>query len=114
MNLSRNGLTLIEVMIAILVFAVGALGLAATSAAVVRQMVSSEQRTRAAQMAAIMREKLNASPCSSSSSSESSWGITNSWATNANASRVVLDQTLLRRDSKGLHSDRFLAAAPCD
>lgn len=114
MTSMRNGLTLIEVLIAMLVFAVGTLGLAATSGAIVRQMVSSGQRTRAAQIASTTREKLNASPCSSTSSSESSWGITNSWATNANVSRVALDQTLQRRDSRGLHSDRFLAAAPCD
>lgn len=111
---TRNGLTLIEVVVAVLVFAVGALGLAATSASVVRQMVSSQQRTRAARIAAVTREKLNASPCSSSSSSESLWGITSSWTMNAGASRVTLDQTLQRRDFRGLHSDRFLAAAPCD
>jgi len=114
MTQTRRGLTLIEVIISILIFAVGALGLATTSAAVVRQLVSSEQRTRAAQIAATRLENLNASPCSSSSSSESSWGITSTWATSANLSRVGLEQTLLRRDSKGLHADRFLAAAPCD
>ncbi|MEO7368799.1 MAG: prepilin-type N-terminal cleavage/methylation domain-containing protein [Gemmatimonadaceae bacterium] len=114
MTFMRNGLTLIEVMVAILVFAVGALGLTATSAAVVRQMVSSEQRTRAAHMASTTKEKLNASPCSSSSSSESLWGMTSSWTTNANASSVALEQTLQRRDSKGLHVDRFLSSAPCD
>ncbi|MEO5903602.1 MAG: prepilin-type N-terminal cleavage/methylation domain-containing protein [Gemmatimonadaceae bacterium] len=110
----HRGLTLVEVMIAILVFAIGALGLAATSGAVVRQLVSSEQRTRAAQIAATRLEKLNASPCSSSSSLESSWGITSSWSTSVGISRVALEQALTRRDSKGVHSDTFLAAAPCE
>jgi prepilin-type N-terminal cleavage/methylation domain-containing protein len=57
---SRRGLTLIEVMIAILVFAIGALGLAATSAAIVRQMAASAKRSRAAHLAASLDEKTHA------------------------------------------------------
>lgn len=114
MSSVRKGLTLVEVMVAIVVFAVGALGLAATSAAVVRQLVSSQQRTRAAQIAATRQEKLNASPCSSQAGSEVSWRITSRWATSANAARVALAQTLVRQDSKGEHVDLFLSSAPCD
>ena len=55
--MTRRGLTLIELMIAILVFAIGALGLAATSAAILRQMASSAQRSRAAHLSASLNEK---------------------------------------------------------
>ena len=58
--MTRRGLTLVEVMIAILVFAIGALGLAATSAAILRQMASSAQRSRAAHLAASLDEKTHA------------------------------------------------------
>ena len=59
-NLRRRGLTLVEVMIAILVFAIGALGLAATSAAILRQMASSAKRSRAAHLSASLDEKSHA------------------------------------------------------
>jgi Tfp pilus assembly protein PilV len=49
-------------MIAILVFAIGALGLAATSAALLRQMASSARRSRAAHLAASLDEKTHAVP----------------------------------------------------
>ena len=114
MSSTRNGLTLIEVIIAMLVFTVGALGLAASSAAVARQLASSQQRSHSAQMAAARQEKLNAAPCASSSGLEISWGITNNWASSKSASRVSLSQTLLRQDSKGRHIELFLAGAPCD
>ena len=58
----RRGLTLIEVMIAILVFAIGALGLAATSAAILRQMASSARRSQAARVSASLDEKSHARP----------------------------------------------------
>jgi type IV pilus assembly protein PilV len=58
----RRGLTLVEVMIAILVFAIGALGLAATSAAILRQMAASARRSRAAHVAASLTERSHAIP----------------------------------------------------
>ncbi|HUR00581.1 MAG TPA: prepilin-type N-terminal cleavage/methylation domain-containing protein [Gemmatimonadaceae bacterium] len=58
--MTRRGLTLIEVMIAILIFAIGALGLAATSAVILRQMASSAQRSRAAHLSASLSEKTRA------------------------------------------------------
>jgi prepilin-type N-terminal cleavage/methylation domain-containing protein len=57
---TRHGLTLVEAMIAILVFAIGALGLAATSAAVLRQMASSAKRSRAAHLTVSLDEKAHA------------------------------------------------------
>ena len=60
--MTRRGLTLIEVMIAILVFAIGALGLAATSAAILRQMTASAKRSRAAHLTAALDEKKYAGP----------------------------------------------------
>jgi len=59
---SRRGLTLVEVMIAILVFAIGALGLAATSAAILRQMASNARRSMEARASAALDEKSHARP----------------------------------------------------
>jgi len=110
----RPGLTLVEVIIAILVFAIGALGLAATSAAVVRQLASTAQRSRAAQVAATREEKTHAATCGSASGSEIVAGVVDTWQVTAEGTRVVLDQTVERRDSKGFHEDKFRSAAPCD
>jgi Tfp pilus assembly protein PilV len=49
-------------MIAILVFAIGALGLAVTSAAILRQMASSARRSMAARASAALDEKSHALP----------------------------------------------------
>ena len=110
----RPGLTLIEVMIAILLFAVGALGLAASSAAIVRQLVAAAQRSRAAQVAATREEKTHAAACGSISGSEIVAGIVDTWRVTAQGTRIILDQTVQRRDSRGIHEDTFRSAAPCD
>jgi prepilin-type N-terminal cleavage/methylation domain-containing protein len=114
MSSRRDGLTLIETIIAMLVFAVGALGLAATSAAVARQLTSSELRSRATNLANTREEKTNATACVTSSSADGSRGIVDDWTTTTIGSLVLIDQSVKRRDSKGLHTDRFLSAAPCD
>lgn len=101
-------------MIAILVFALGALGLATTSAALVRQLASNAQRSRALHMAATRAEKSHAAPCVSGSGTESAPGIIDDWTNAASTSYVNVDQTIQRRDSKGLHVDVLRSAAPCD
>jgi Tfp pilus assembly protein PilV len=107
-------LTLVEVMIAILVFAIGALGLATTSAALVRQLASDAQRSRALRIAATRDEKSHAIRCASASGSESASGIINDWTVAVSASHALVDQTVQRRDSKGLHVEILRSAAPCD
>lgn len=110
----RSGLTLVEVVIAILVFAVGALGLATTSGALARQLAGNAQRSRALHIAATRVEKSHASPCVSASGSESAPGITDDWTISASASFAIVDQTIQRRDSNGQHVDILRSAAPCD
>jgi prepilin-type N-terminal cleavage/methylation domain-containing protein len=110
----RSGLTLVEIVIAILIFAVGALGLATTSAALVRQIASNAQRTRALRLAATRDEKSHAARCVSSSGSEAASGIIDDWTIAASTSHALIDQAVQRRDSKGLHIDVLRSAAPCD
>jgi prepilin-type N-terminal cleavage/methylation domain-containing protein len=110
----RSGLTLIEVVIAILLFAVGALGLATTSAALVRQLTGNAQRSRAVHIGATRDEKSHALRCVSASGSESSSGIIADWTVAASRSYATVDQTIQRRDSKGMHIDILKSAAPCD
>ena len=115
MNLtSRSGLTLVEIVIAIVVLAVGGLGLAATSAAVVRQMASNSQRSYASSLARNRDELTHGSVCNAAAGSDRGPGIFGTWRITANSSYVSLDQTLSRFDSRGAHADAFLSGAPCD
>lgn len=110
----RNGLTLIEVIVAMLVFAIGGLGLAAGSAIVVKQIRLNNLRSNAMTIAQSRAEQAIASGCSAiSSGEERKLGVRSVWSANGGAA-VTLDQTMERQTASGLHSDRFLSAITCD
>jgi len=110
----RRGLTVIEVIVAMLIFSIGALGLAAGSAAVARQISSNNLRVRAASAARSRAELAHALPCGSlSSGNERNAGIHSTWEV-AQSGALTLDQQVERTDATGRHSDRFLSAAPCE
>ena len=110
----RKGLTLIEVILAILIFSVGGLGLAASAASTARQISSNSLRSRAAAIALSRAETAQGSSCAAASSGTVSVpGIRSTWTVNT-ATVTTLDQRLERSDSRGVHSDRFLSAIRCD
>lgn len=63
MTIRANGFTLVEVLVALLVFAVGALGLAAETAALMRQAARSRRTARVSAAAAMRLERLQAGAC---------------------------------------------------
>ena len=114
MRLHRAGLTLVEIVVAILVFSVGALGLAAATAAITQQMTSSLLRSRAAGIARSRDETAHASGCASvSGGAEAQQGVNSTWSVSP-GSVVTLDQNIERSARTGSRSDRFLSAIPCD
>lgn len=114
MRSDRVGLTLIEVVVSILIFAIGALGLAASSASIARQISSSTLRARSGETARERSELSSGTHCSALSSGEStSRGIRSEW-TFSGGQVTTLDHRVRRTDAHGLHSDRFLSAIPCD
>ena len=114
MRNERAGITLIEVIVAILLFSTGALGLAATSAVITRQMTMSLLRSRSANLARERNEKAHATTCDRlSSGQETRDGIRASW-TIAGGQAVMMDQRLERRTASSTREDRFLSAVPCD
>ena len=111
---SRDGFTLIEVVIAIFVFAIGGLGLAASSAAITRQISTNTLRQRAVTIARTRAELASSSTCDAISSGNATIaGVYSSWTVSGSGIRV-LDQTVHRTDSRGVRSDTFLSAVPCD
>jgi prepilin-type N-terminal cleavage/methylation domain-containing protein len=114
MRLHRAGLTLIEIVVAILVFSVGALGLAAATAAVTRQMTMSLLRSRAAGIARSRDETAHATVCARvSGGDETQQGVNSAWRVSPGVV-LTLDQDLERPTPLGSQTDRFLSAIPCD
>ncbi len=114
MKRARNGLTLIEVIVAMLVFAIGGLGLAAGSAIVVKQIGLSTLRSNAMTTAQSRAERAIASGCGTlTGGEERKLGIRSVWTVSGGAA-ATLEQTMERKSALGMHSDRFLSAVPCD
>ena len=107
----RRGFSLVEVVIAMLVFAVGGLGLAASAAAIAKQVAASGLRADAATIARSRSEAAHGASCGSFSSGEAvTAGISSVWSVDGS----TLEQHLDRADAFGSHTDRFISAVPCD
>ncbi len=113
MTINRYGLTLIEVIVAMLLFSVGALGMAAASAAITRQMTLSLLRSRAASIARDRNETVQSVGCSGiSSGSETRQGVASTWTVTSGMT-ASLDQEVERQGINQLVTDHFLSAVPC-
>ena len=76
----RPGFTLAELLVALMVFSVGALAMVATSANVMTLITSSKNRALAAEVAASRFERMRSQPCSAhQTDSASTRGITEAW-----------------------------------
>jgi type IV pilus modification protein PilV len=76
----RRGWTLVELLVALMVFSVGALAMVATSANVITLITASKNRGLAASLAAARFERMRSQPCSAhTSDSTTSNGINQTW-----------------------------------
>ena len=76
----RRGFTLAELLVALMVFSVGALAMVASSADVMTLITASKNRSVAASVAAARFERLRAQPCGShTSDSTTTRGVSESW-----------------------------------
>ncbi|MDQ6717231.1 MAG: prepilin-type N-terminal cleavage/methylation domain-containing protein [Gemmatimonadota bacterium] len=83
----RTGFTLIELVFAVFVFSVGALGLAATSAVILRSLSVSSARERASRLASNRIETMRSFACGAArSGSEIRGGMTSVWTVSRSAS----------------------------
>jgi prepilin-type N-terminal cleavage/methylation domain-containing protein len=77
---ARRGFTLVELMVAILLMAVGVLGLASTAVAVARLSGGAAQQTVAANVAATRFEQLRSASCSTiKAGSATTRGVSERW-----------------------------------
>jgi Tfp pilus assembly protein PilV len=108
------GLTLVEVIVAILVFTIGGLGLATGSAVMVRQMSRTNLRAHSASIARSRDEMFHATPCAALADGEDTRsGVQSVWRVSP-GNTTTLDQKLERSAMSERHADRYLSAAPCD
>lgn len=77
---ARAGFTLVELLVALMVFAVGALAMTATAANVITMITASKNRTIAADVAEARFERLRSLPCTlHRSDSATTRGVAESW-----------------------------------
>lgn len=111
---AERGYTLVEVIIALLVFTAGALALAAGSAVVVREMHASSVRAEAGRLAASRLEIVQSTCEAAQSGSETQGAITSEWTV------AVLDSNSLRLTGsaswltqRGRRTDTYSATVTC-
>jgi Tfp pilus assembly protein PilV len=113
-NISRAGLTLVEVIVAILLFTIGGLGLCAASAVMARQMSRTNLRMRSASIARVRDETFHASRCGTLlSGEETTSGIRSTWQVTSGLT-PTLDQQLERQSMSAVRTDRFMSALSCE
>src|SRR5215210_7826806 len=78
--LARTGYTLIEIIVALVVFTTGALGLAAGSAIVTRELGANGVRARAARIAKNRQEQVRSACRTARSGSENFGNLQSSWS----------------------------------
>jgi len=79
---ARRGFTLAELLVALMVFSVGALAMVATSANVMTLITASKNRTVAADVAQARFERMRSQPCAAhTTDSTTTRGVAESWRT---------------------------------
>ena len=110
----RAGFTLVELMVAIMIFAVGMLGLAATAASVTRMMGGARRQTLAATAAQSRIERLRSSPCSTlTSGADTSRGIISTWTVSPVTRGVNVTETVLYPTTRGMRSRTYNTTLSC-
>ena len=87
---SRAGFTLVEMMVAVVILAIGLLGMVSTSAYVVRQVSGGAQQTLAANAVQSRVEWMRSVPCDSiKNTTVTKRGITQHWVPGATVNKVL-------------------------
>ncbi len=113
---SQRGFTIVEILVAMLVLAVGIVGLTTTAALVTRMIGQGERYSQASMMAAEQFEILRSQRCGSMASGTAtrgaftlSWTVQNAAGGRARAVRVVV----ISPRTRGTRTDTFATAVAC-
>jgi type IV pilus modification protein PilV len=112
---ARAGFTIVELLVALMIIAVGMLGLAATAGSVTRMMGGAKRQVLAATIAQTRLERLRSSPCASIvSGADTTRGIINKWTVSAVVRGVNVTDSVTfptSRTSKGTRA--YFTTIPC-
>jgi Tfp pilus assembly protein PilV len=107
---ARSGLSLVEVIISLLVFSAGGLGLAASSAAIVKQMGRTAVRAKSASSALVRDESFHGAQCDAIAGGSLTAGpLRSAWVVSP-GTVTTLDQTVTR----SMIVDTYLSAVRCE
>jgi Tfp pilus assembly protein FimT len=110
----RVGYTLIEIVVALLVFTVGGLGLVATSAVIGRELSANATRERAARIAGTRIEVLASACRGATEGQETIGGILSRWSVGfPDPSRVSLVESVTYPTRTGGRTDVYRAVVAC-
>ena len=112
---ARAGFTLVELMVAMMILAVGVLGLAATAGSVTRNMAGGKRNTIAANVAASRLERLRSARCSTlTSGADTIRGIVSAWTVTPIPRGVAITETVTFRTPQGrLRVRVYNTTIPC-
>jgi len=111
---AARGYTLIETIVAVLLFTLGGLALASTSAVIGRELNANGLRERAARIAASRLETISAECRASSSGRESLQQVESNWSVSfPDPSRVSVVASVSYVTWKGQRTDFYRAILPC-
>lgn len=109
----RSGYTLVEVIVALMLFTVGALALMSTSTVLAIQLGNDARRERAARIAASRLEVLRAG-CNAASGSEQIADVTSRWSTTpTGANDLSIVETVSYRSMNSSRTDTVRALVSC-
>ena len=111
---NRAGFTIVELIVAMIVFAVGVLGLAATAASVTRLMGGATRQTIAANIAQSRLEKLRASPCATlTNGADTVRGVVSTWTVQTVTRGVNVTETVIFPIKGGNRTRTYKTTLPC-
>jgi type IV pilus modification protein PilV len=110
----RAGFTLVELLVAIMVFAVGMLGLAATAGAVTQLMGGAKRQTIASTIAQSRIERLRSSPCGTvTTGADTVRGVVSAWTVTPVTRGVNISETVIYPTSRGNRTRTYKTTLPC-
>lgn len=109
----RRGYTLIEIIVAVLVFTVGGLALASGGAVIVRAMALNGSRENATRLATSRLEKIRSSCESAANGADSAGGVRLRWNVVDKSSSVTVVATVSYPTPSGIHTETFHASFAC-
>ena len=102
MKRSRAGFTIVELLVALMIFAVGMLGLAATAGSVTKMMGGAKRQVIAANIAQSRLEKLRSSPCSTiAGGADTTRGIISTWTVATGTRGKTISETVVFPTGRG-------------